>query len=159
MTILAQLPTDRKPRILFLCTGNSCRSQMGEGLGRALKGDQFEFASCGVETHGLNPNAVKAMAELGIDITGHASELVGNYLGWPDVVVSVCAHAAESCPVFPGKVIRVHRGFDDPPKMARELAAVGASEAAQFEPYRRVRDQIRTFVEALPASLEEGWSA
>jgi arsenate reductase len=158
MKISDQLPTDRKPRILFLCTGNSCRSQMGEGLGRALKGDLFEFASCGVETHGLNPNAVRVMGELGIDITTHQSELVGKYLGWPDVVVSVCAHAAESCPVFPGKVVRVHRGFDDPPKLARELAALGATAEQQLEPYRQVRDQIRAFVLALPASLEEGWS-
>ena len=144
-----------KTKLLFLCTGNSCRSQMAEAWTRHLKGDLYEVFSAGIEAHGLNPSMVKVMAEVGIDVTGQTSDLVTKYLdAGLDVVVSVCSHADENCPVFPGKVRRVHRGFDDPPKLARELAALGASPEEQLEPYRRVRDQIRAWVETLPASLE-----
>ena len=107
-------------RILFLCTGNSCRSQMGEGFARNLKSDVFEFYSAGIEAHGLNPHAVRAMAEAGVDISGQASTRV------------------------------VHRGFEDPPKLAREAA----SEEEAFAHYRRVRDEIRAYVEALPQALD-----
>ncbi len=146
---------DNKLNILFLCTGNSCRSQMAEGWARHLKGDVINAYSAGIETHGLNPNAVKVMAEAGVDISGHKSENVNDLLHIPfDVVVTVCGHANEHCPLFPGKARIVHVGFDDPPRMARELAAQGATEAAQLDCYRRVRDEIKAFVEALPMSLE-----
>jgi arsenate reductase (thioredoxin) len=144
-----------RTKLLYLCTGNSCRSQMAEAWTRALKGDLYEVFSAGIEAHGLNPNMVKAMAEAGIDVTGHTSDLVTEYLGAGiDVVVSVCSDAEANCPVFPGKVKRIHQGFDDPPKLARELAAHGATEEEQMEPYRRVRDEIKAWVETLPEALE-----
>ncbi|MCA9438284.1 MAG: arsenate reductase ArsC, partial [Candidatus Omnitrophica bacterium] len=102
--------------ILFLCTGNSCRSQMAEGWARHLKSDLVEAHSAGIETHGLNPSAVKAMAEAGVDISGNRSKKVEAVLDIPfDYVVTVCDHAHEACPVFPGKARVIHRGFDDPP--------------------------------------------
>lgn len=144
----------RKLNILFLCTGNSCRSQMAEGWARALKGEVIEAYSAGIETHGLNPNAVKVMAEAGVDISAQRSKNVDTLLGVPfDVVVTVCGHAHENCPFFPGPAKVVHVGFDDPPAQARALAARGASEEAQLDCYRRVRDEIRAFVEKLPESL------
>lgn len=145
-----------KIKVLMLCTGNSCRSQIAEAWARALKGDQIEVWSAGIETHGLNPNAVQVMAEVGIDISGHTSKNVNTLLevGF-DWVVSVCGHADETCPSFPGKVNRVHVGFDDPPKLAKEIAARGGSEEEQLAPYRRVRDQIRAWVETLPESLKK----
>jgi arsenate reductase len=144
-----------KTKLLFLCTGNSCRSQMAEAWTRHLKGDLYEVHSAGIEAHGLNPSMVKVMGEVGIDVTGHTSDLITEYLdSGIDIVVSVCAHAEENCPVFPGRVRRVHQGFDDPPKLARELAAKGASEQEQLEPYRRVRDEIKAWVLTLPESLE-----
>ena len=143
-----------KTKLLFLCTGNSCRSQMAEAWTRHLKGDLYDVYSAGIETHGLNPNMLKVMAEVGIDASAQTSDNISKYLDTGlDIVVSVCAHADENCPVFPGKVRRVHQGFDDPPKLARELAAKGASEDEQLEPYRRVRDQIKTWVETLPGAL------
>lgn len=144
-----------KLNVLFLCTGNSCRSQMAEGLTRHLKGDLINAYSAGIETHGLNPNAVKVMAEAGIDITTQKSQHIDEFKDVKlDVVVTVCGHAHETCPYFPAGCKVVHSGFDDPPKMARELAAKGASEEEQLECYRQVRDQIRAYVETLPASLE-----
>ena len=143
-----------KRRVLFLCTGNSCRSQMAEGLCRALKGDQIEAYSAGIETHGLNPNAIKVMAEIGIDITGHKSELVTDLMDVKlDYVVTVCGHAHETCPVFPANANVVHVGFPDPPKMAKELAEKGASEDEQLDCYRQVRDEIKTYIETLPGAL------
>lgn len=144
----------KKLNILFLCTGNSCRSQMAEGLCRALKGDQIEACSAGIETHGLNPNAIKVMAEIGIDITGHKSELVTDLMDVKlDYVVTVCGHAHETCPVFPANAKVVHVGFPDPPKMAKELAEKGASEDEQLECYRQVRDKIKDYIETLPGAL------
>ena len=141
-------------KILFLCTGNSCRSQMAEGWARALKGNVIEAYSAGIETHGLNPNAVKVMAEAGVDISGHKSENVTDLLHIPfDFVVTVCGHANEHCPLFPGKAKVIHVGFDDPPALARALAAQGASADAQLDCYRRVRDEIKTFVQTLPGAL------
>jgi arsenate reductase len=141
-----------KPKILFLCTGNSCRSQMAEGWARQLKGDQIESYSAGIEAHGLNPDAVRVMAEAGVDISGGRSKLVSELSGVDfDYVVTVCGHAHESCPLFPGKAKVVHVGFDDPPRLA-----VGAkTEDERLAPYRRVRDEIREFVETLPGSLAE----
>ena len=142
----------RKLNILFLCTGNSCRSQMAEGWARALKGDVVEAYSAGIETHGLNPNAVKVMAEAGVDISGHRSKNVDTLLNVPfDYVVTVCGHANENCPFFPGSAKVVHVGFDDPPALARQAEG----EEAKLECYRRVRDEIRTFVETLPENLEK----
>ena len=139
-----------KLKVLFLCTGNSCRSQMAEGWARALKGDRIEAYSAGIETHGLNPNAVKAMAEAGIDITGHRSKHVDEVMGVGlDCVVTVCGHAHEACPMFPGETRVVHVGFDDPPK----LAASAATEEEALNHYRRVRDDIRAFVALLPDAL------
>lgn len=144
----------KKLKFLFLCTGNSCRSQMAEGWARALKGGVIEAYSAGIEAHGLNPNAVKVMAEAGVDISKHQSTLVDDVMNVDfDYVVTVCGHAHETCPIFPGKAKVVHVGFDDPPALARELAAQGASEEVQRDCYRRVRDEIRAFVETLPASL------
>jgi len=139
-------------KVLFLCTGNSCRSQMAEGWTRHLKGGQVEACSAGIEPHGLNPLAVRAMAEAGVDISGQRSKHVDEWkdTGF-DYVVTVCSHARENCPVFPGKVKVVHVGFDDPPA----LAAGAASETEAMVHYRRVRDEIRAFVEKLPGVLTE----
>ena len=133
-------------KILFLCTGNSCRSQMAEGFARHLKSDAFEAYSAGVETHGLNPHAVKVMAEAGVDISVQRSQHIDEFLDMGlDVVVTVCDNAAESCPVFPGPVRVVHRAFDDPPRLARNAA----TEEEALGHYRRVRDEIRAYVETL----------
>lgn len=137
-------------RILFLCTGNSCRSQMAEGFARDLKSDVFEVYSAGIEAHGLNPHAVRAMAEVGVDISGQESMRVDDLQNVVfDWVVTVCGHADAHCPHFSGPARVVHRGFDDPPKLARELA----SEEEAFAHYRRVRDEIRAYVETLPQAL------
>lgn len=141
----------QKMKILFLCTGNSCRSQMAEGWARALKSDSIDAYSAGIETHGLNPNAVKVMTEAGVDISTHRSKHVDELKDIAfDYVVTVCDHAHESCPLFPGKTRVVHVGFDDPPR----LADAAKSEEDAIGHYRRVRDEIRRFVEGLPASLE-----
>jgi arsenate reductase (thioredoxin) len=140
-----------KLKVLFLCTGNSCRSQMAEGWAHALKGDVIDAYSAGIETHGLNPNAVHVMAEAGVDISGHRSELVDDLMVVEfDYVVTVCGHAHESCPVFPGNAKVIHIGFDDPPRLAR----TAATEEEALNHYRRVRDEIRGFVETLPAGLD-----
>ena len=145
----------KKIKILYLCTGNSCRSQIAEGWTRALKSDEIEVFSAGIETHGLNPCAVAVMAEVGVDISKQQSQLWEAFaeqeLDW---VVTVCGHAHESCPVLPAGVRVKHVGFEDPPKLARGMAEQGASEEEQMKPYRRVRDEIRDFVETLPESLE-----
>ena len=144
----------KKLKVMFLCTGNSCRSQMAEGWARALKSDVIEAYSAGIETHGLNPNAVKVMAEAGVDISGHRSEQVDDLMDIPfDYVVTVCGHAHETCPMFPGTAKVVHVGFEDPPKLAREIAEQGGDEEAQCDAYRRVRDEFRKFVEDLPGCL------
>src|SRR5512137_2074150 len=107
-----------KIKILFLCTGNSCRSQMAEGWARKLKNDAIEPCSAGIETHGLNPNAVRVMAEAGVDISGQRSKHVDELTGITFAcVVTVCGHANEHCPVFPALPQVVHVGFDDPPKL------------------------------------------
>ncbi len=140
-------------KVLFLCTGNSCRSQMAEGWARALKDDVLDAYSAGIETHGLNPNAVKVMAEAGVDIANHQSKKLEDLKGIEfDYVVTVCGRAHETCPMFPGKAKVVHVGFDDPPK----LAAAAKTEEEALAHYRRVRDEIRTFVERLPECLHQG---
>jgi arsenate reductase len=123
---------------------------MAEGWARHLKGDAIEAFSAGIAAHGLNPDAIRAMAEAGVDICGHRSKLVDEFLGVEfDFVVTVCGHAHENCPVFPGKAKVVHVGFDDPPR----LAADAKTEEERLAPYRRVRDEIREFVNSLPDSL------
>ena len=144
--------TTQKTRILFLCTGNSCRSQMAEGWTNYLKGDVIDCKSAGIETHGLNPMAVKAMSEAGVDIAHHRSQLVDELLDEPwNFVITVCGHAHETCPVFPGKAKVVHVGFDDPPALAKEES----TEEGAMAHYRRVRDEIRAFIESLPESLQK----
>ncbi|MEE4254896.1 MAG: arsenate reductase ArsC [Desulfuromusa sp.] len=143
-----------KINVLFLCTGNSCRSQMAEGWAKHLKNDFIKASSAGVEIHGLNPNAVKVMAEAGVDISGHISKHIDEFINIRlDVVVTVCSNAHETCPFFPGNCKVVHVGFNDPPEMAKELAEKGASEEEQLACYRKVRDEIKAFVETLPESL------
>ena len=140
-----------KLRVLFLCTGNSCRSQMAEGWARHLKGDVIEPYSAGIETHGLNPLAVKVMAEAGVDISGRRSKHVREVMDVDfDYVVTVCDNAGENCPLFPGKAKIVHRSFDDPPRLAKDAK----TEEEALSHYRRVRDEIRAFVESLPEELE-----
>jgi len=137
-----------KTKILFLCTGNSCRSQMAEGWAKHLKGDILEAYSAGIETHGLNPNAVKLMAEAGVDISSQKSQNIAEFADMDiDIVVTVCGHAHETCPVFPGNCRVVHAPFDDPPKMAAEVAENGGSEMEQLDCYRKVRDQIKEYIE------------
>jgi arsenate reductase (thioredoxin) len=142
-----------KLKILFLCTGNSCRSQMAEGWARNLKGDHIEPYSAGIEKHGLNPFAVQVMAEAGVDISHQPSKQLDELRDVQfDYVVTVCGHAHENCPVFSGKTKVIHVGFDDPPR----LAANARTEEERLEPYRRVRDEIKSFVMELPDSLTNG---
>lgn len=135
-----------KTKVLFLCTGNSCRSQMAEGWARQMVGDRVEAYSAGIETHGLNPIAVKVMAEAGVDISGHHSKLVDELEGIEfDVVYTVCGRADETCPLFPGKTKVIHHGFDDPPK----LAETAKTDEEALVHYRRVRDEIRAWIETI----------
>ena len=139
-----------KIKLLYLCTGNSCRSQMAEGWTRVLKGDEIEVYSAGLETHGLNPNAVRVMAEAGIDITGQKSQHLDEFMDLDlDYVVTVCDHAHETCPLFPGSAKGIHHSFDDPPK----LSPPDAAEEVKLDGFRRVRDEIKAFVETLPGAL------
>ena len=144
------MSSSEKLKILFLCTGNSCRSQMAEGWAKHLKGDVIETYSAGVEKHGMNEYAMQVMAEAGVDISGHTSkrveELPDNNF---DYVITVCDNAHESCPLFPGKAKIIHKGFDDPPR----LAANAATDEEALDCYRKVRDEIRKFIQTLPESL------
>jgi arsenate reductase len=143
----------RKPKlkILFLCTGNSCRSQMAEGWARHFKGSVIEPYSAGIEIHGLNPFAVRVMAEAGVDISGHKSKHFSELKSVEfDYVVTVCDDAYEKCPIFPVKTKTIHVGFDDPPRLAKQAA----NEQEVLKIYRRVRDEIRDFISRLPESLK-----
>lgn len=134
-------------RILFLCTANSCRSQMAEGLARALKPGVIEAYSAGTAPSELDPRAVAVMREIGIDISGQVSKHVDEFAGLKfDYVITLCGGIAETCPFFRGPAKFVHRGFDDPP----ELAKGAASEEEALAHYRRVRDELRAFVDSLP---------
>ena len=146
--------SDPKPNVLFLCTGNSCRSQMAEGFARKLWGDRINVYSAGIEAHGMNPRAMKVMAEVGVPIDAQHSKHVSEIKGVEfDDVITVCGHADEACPMLPGKAKRIHRGFDDPPKLARDAK----SEEEALAHYRRVRDQIRRYVaESLMADVGGG---
>jgi arsenate reductase (thioredoxin) len=139
-------------KVLFLCTGNSCRSQMAEGWARSLRGDTIEAFSAGIEKHGLDPRAVLVMAEAGVDISSQYSKTVDELGDLEfDYVVTVCDNAKESCPLFPGGAEVIHAGFDDPPTLARKAA----DEEGKLAHYRRVRDEIRAFVAGLPESLTD----
>lgn len=136
--------------ILFLCTGNSCRSQMAHGLANSLLGDQFESYSAGIESHGLNPSAVQVMSEIGIDISQHQSQTLDEFdTKQFDYVVAVCEHAASNCPVFPDQTNVIVHQFDDPPKLAKQ--AKSSEEALSY--YRTVRDEIKTWITTLPAQV------
>ena len=140
----------RKRTILFLCTGNACRSQMAEGWARRLLGERFEAASAGIAPAGLDPRAVKVMAEAGVDISRQRSKHVREWQSVEfDYVVTVCDHARENCPVFPARVRMLHHDFPDPPR----LAATTRTEEEALAHYRRVRDEIREFVAELPTVL------
>lgn len=137
--------------LLFLCTGNSCRSQMAEGWAKALWPDTYTSYSAGTKQHGLNPRAVRVMKEVGIDISSHTSKTTME-LGATkiDIVFTVCSDAHETCPVFPGSKI-IHVGFDDPPRLTEGMT----NEDAILDVYRRVRDDIKTFIENLNTYLED----
>lgn len=140
-----------KPSILFLCTGNSCRSQMAEGWGRALQSDAFDFYSAGIEKHGKNPNAIKVMAEVGVDISDQESETTDELpIAEFDYVITVCGHADEHCPYFPAKTKIIHHGFEDPPKLAKQFN----DEEEQLDCYRKVRDEIKTFIDQIENHLK-----
>jgi len=140
----------QKLKVLFLCTGNSCRSQMAEGWTRHLKGDVIEPYSAGVEPRGLGSRAVQVMAEVGVDISGHRAKHVDELKNIQfDYVVTVCDQAHESCPLFPGTTKVIHVGFDDPPRLAQN----SKNEQEALDHYRRVRDEIRRFVESLPGTV------
>lgn len=137
-------------RLLFLCTGNACRSQMAEGWARALLGEVFEVHSAGVDPHGLDPRAVTVMAEAGVDIGRHRSKRLEDLPpGRFDLVITVCDRAREACVIPPAASRVLHRGFDDPPFLARSAT----TEEDALVSYRRVRDEIRAFVLALPKLL------
>lgn len=126
-----------KKRVLFLCTHNSSRSQMAEGLLRAMAGERFDVFSAGTEKDHVHPLAIQAMRELGIDISGHSSKTLDAFAGQQfDYVITVCDQANESCPLFPGAVHRLHWSFEDP-------RAGGGTEEEQLRVFRRVRDEIR----------------
>jgi len=140
----------QKPAILFLCTGNSCRSQMAEGWAKSLHGNRYEIYSAGIEAHGLNPHAALVMKEAGVDISRQQSQRLEE-LGDVnlDVVITVCGHADKNCPVLPGDTLKLHAPFDDPPALAQKET----SAAAGLAHYRRVRDEIRDYVKRLPERL------
>jgi arsenate reductase len=140
----------KKIKILFLCTGNSCRSQMAEAWTRKLKGDRIEPFSAGTEPKKIDPRAVEVMAEAGLDISGQQTKAVEDLGDLEfDYVITLCDSAMQSCPIFQGKTRRLQVGFDDPPR----LAADAGSEAEALAPYRRVRDEIKAYVESLPGAL------
>lgn len=140
------------PKILFLCTANSCRSQMAEGWAKKLKGTEYDSYSAGVMPSHVNPLAVKVMAEAGVDVSHQISKSVKELT---DIlfqyVVTVCDSANEACPIFSGETVRVHKSFQDPPMLAKDAK----SEFEALEHYRRVRDEIREFILKMPASFKE----
>ncbi len=139
-----------KQTILFLCTGNSCRSQMAEGWAKQLHGEKYAIYSAGIEAHGLNPQAVQVMQEAGVDISGQQSQRIEELADVSfDTVITVCGHADENCPVLPIECRKLHVPFDDPPRLARDAA----TEEDALNCYRRVRDEIRQFVDRLPEEL------
>ncbi len=142
----------RKLKVLFLCTGNSCRSQMAEGWAKRLKADILEAYSAGTQPQGVDPRAVRAMEEAGVDISGQRSKSVAE-LGDRefDYVITLCDDAQQTCPFFPAKTALIHRSFEDPPRLAKD--APDKEQAMRH--YRRVRDEIKAYIESLPESLYE----
>lgn len=141
-----------KVKVLFLCTGNSCRSQMAEGWARALKGGSVDAYSAGIEKHGLNARAVTVMKEAGVDISSQRSKTVPELPAVEfDYVITLCGHAKENCLFFPGEAKVLHRGFEDPPQLARG----SKTPEDELAHYRRVRDEIRRFVEGMPENLAD----
>ncbi|MEK6702237.1 MAG: arsenite efflux transporter metallochaperone ArsD [Planctomycetota bacterium] len=138
-----------RPRVRFLCTGNSWRRQLAGGWAKALKSDAIEAYSAGTNPHGMNPLAIRAMTEAGVDISRHSSKRAGDLGIEFDDVVTVCDCASESCPVFPARTRVVHVGFDDPPRLAK-----GAGNDEEAMPHcRRARDEIRAFILTVPESF------
>jgi arsenate reductase len=136
-----------KVKVLFICTGNSCRSQMAEGWARHLKGDVIDAYSAGIQPAGVSSRAIKAMAEVGIDISCQSSKHVDELAGVDfDYVVTLCDYAKEHCPIFPGETKQMHRSFEDP-------SAVWGSDDEIMTAFRKTRDDIRNFIETLPESL------
>lgn len=143
--------TGKKVRVLFLCTGNSCRSQMAEGWARHLWPGKMNVYSAGLKPHGLDHLAVEAMKEAGVDISSQRSKHVEEVINIQfDIVITVCSDADENCPVFPGKARVVHKGFDDPPRLSRDAKTADD----KMNHYRRVRDEIRDFVLSLPGLIK-----
>ncbi len=142
------------PLVLILCTGNSCRSHLAEGILRAAAQGRFEVASAGSRPAGyVHPLAIRALAEIGIDISGHTSKHMNDFLGRPvETVITVCGNADQACPVFPGQLNRHHWPFDDP-------AHATGTDDEQFAVFRRVRDEIRRVFEAYAAGRQDGSSA
>jgi len=143
--------TNPKQTVLILCTGNSCRSHLAEGILRQAAGDLVNVASAGSKPAGVvHPLAIKALAEIGVDISSHCSKHMNDFLSQPvHTVITVCGNADQACPTFPGQVQRYHWGFDDP-------AHATGTEAEQMEVFRRVRDEIRRVFEAYAAGLRDG---
>ena len=134
-----------KKRVLILCTGNSARSQMAEGLLRHDAGDRFQVFSAGTKPSQIRPEAIAVMRELGIDISGQRSKSVDEFTGQSfDYVLTVCDNARESCPIFPGRSAMIHRNFEDP-------AALAGSEEERLGLFRRVRDEMRQYLYGFPA--------
>jgi arsenate reductase len=130
--------------VIFLCTGNSARSQMAEGMMRYLRGNEFEVFSAGTEPKGIHPLAIEVLTEIGIDISSHRSKHLEEYLNREfDYIVTLCDHAAKNCPLFPGPGEIIHRGFSDP-------AAVEGSGEEKLEMFRSVRDALKEFMLSFP---------
>lgn len=139
--------------ILFLCTGNSCRSQMAEAIARNLY-PQHNFYSSGIETHGMNPYAIKVCSELGLDMSTHSSKHVDTLKDIKfDVVLTVCDHANESCPIFIGLAQKLHHSFQDPPKLAANIT----DEEEKLAVYRKVRNEIKYYLQNELPRLVKGW--
>jgi arsenate reductase len=133
-----------RKRVVFLCTGNSARSQMAEGLMRSLRGDEFDVCSAGSEPKGVHPLAIKVMKEIGTDVSPQTSKHLNIYLNEKfDYVVTLCDHANETCPLFSGAGKKIHQGFSDP-------AAIDGTEEEKLEMFRKIRDRLRTFILSFP---------
>lgn len=144
------MPQTRKMNVLFLCTGNSCRSQMAEGWARRLLADRCVAYSAGITAKGLDPRAVEAMRRAGVDISRQRSQTIAELPKIAfDIVVTVCDNARESCPILPGVAVSIHHSFDDPPHLVH-----GMTDDQAMIVYGRVRDQIRDFVQAMPAYFD-----
>ncbi len=131
---------NKKKNLLFLCTGNSCRSQMAEGYGKIFLGEKYNVYSAGIEKHGLNPYMLRVMEEDGVDMTGHYSKTVNEMSGINfDVVITVCGHANETCPIYLKKALIINKGFEDPAKFV-------GSESEKLNVFRMVRDQIKGYI-------------